>query len=482
MTQTPTDRPLEGRRVLVTGATGYIGGLLVPRLLVAGAQVRVLVRDQAKLRRRAWREDVEVAQGDATSAEDLRAALTGVDVAYYLLHSMDGKGDFVERDAALAETFAAAATEVGISRVIYLSGLHPEGDLSAHLGSRVQVGEILLDSAVPAAVIQAGVVIGDGSASFDMLRHLAERLPAMVAPRWLRNRIQPIAVDDVLHYLVAAASLPAEVNREIDVGGADVLTYSEMLREYARIAGLAPRLIRTVPVLTPRLASGWVGVVTPVGSGVARPLVGSLVHEAVVRRDDADELLGAPDGGRLGYETAVRRALRTVDAGRWRRTLTGVGAAVAATAVAGSVLTDPTSRWYTSLRTPPWQPPGWVIPVVWNAIYAATTVAATATLAELGEEAEREGEPGERARAQRRDFRRALAVNLVGNAAWCGLFFRGHRLGASALGSLALGVSAADLARRSAPLGRLRVGAFAGYAAWCTFAAALSGELWRRNR
>lgn len=148
MTQTPTDRPLEGRRVLVTGATGYIGGLLVPRLLVAGAQVRVLVRDQAKLRRRAWREDVEVAQGDATSAEDLRAALTGVDVAYYLLHSMDGKGDFVERDAALAETFAAAATEVGISRVIYLSGLHPEGDLSAHLGSRVQVGEILLDSAV----------------------------------------------------------------------------------------------------------------------------------------------------------------------------------------------------------------------------------------------------------------------------------------------------------------------------------------------
>ncbi|MDX5398485.1 MAG: NAD(P)H-binding protein, partial [Actinomycetes bacterium] len=187
-------------RVLVTGVTGYIGGLLVPALLDRGRTVRVLGRSEAKLRREPWFDRVEATIGSATERETLDRALDGVDVAYYLLHSMDGKGDFVERDRRMAEGFAAAAHEAGVKRIVYLSGLHPEGELSPHLASRVEVGEIFLASGVPTAVLQAGVVLGNGSASFDMLRHLTERLPVMVAPKWLHNRIQPIAIEDVLHY------------------------------------------------------------------------------------------------------------------------------------------------------------------------------------------------------------------------------------------------------------------------------------------
>ncbi|UIJ33419.1 NAD(P)H-binding protein [Allobranchiibius sp. GilTou73] len=309
---------MTSRIALVTGATGYIGGLLVPQLLENGWQVRVLSRHPETLRTREWGDRVDVTEGNASDPADMARALDGVEVAYYLLHSMDGGGDFVRRDREMAQVVADAATAAGVRRMVYLSGLHPTGHLSPHLGSRVEVGEILLASGVPTAVLQAGVVLGDGSASFDMLRHLTERLPAVVAPRWLRNRIQPVAVDDVMHYLVGAADLAPEVNRTFDVGGPDVLTYAEMMREYARVTGLGSPLIATVPVLTPELASHWVGAVTPVSAGIARPLVGSLVHEAICHEDDILDVIGPPPGGRMSYADAIEAATAGFDPAGWR--------------------------------------------------------------------------------------------------------------------------------------------------------------------
>jgi uncharacterized protein YbjT (DUF2867 family)/tryptophan-rich sensory protein len=463
---------------LVTGATGYIGGQLVPLLLQRGHRVRVLARSPGRVADRPWAEQVEVVGGDLSDERDLDTALAGADVAYYLVHSMDGTGDFVARDRALAEGFAAAARRAGTRRIVYLSGLHPvdsaeDPELSAHLGSRVEVGQILLDSGVPTAVLQAGVVLGAGSASFDMLRHLTERLPVMVAPRWLDNRIQPIAVDDVLHYLAGAADLPREVTRTFDVAGPDVLTYREMIQRYARLVGLGRRAILVLPVLTPGLASHWVGAVTPVSAGIARPLVGSLVHEAVAHEDDIVTLVGEPPGGRTGFDEAIRRAISAVDPTRWRRTALGVAAATAACAVGGSILSAPDNPWYRGLRKPPWQPPPVAFPVVWTSLYLAMGTAATATIAEL-EEVDRS--------ADARSFRRAYATNLVLNAAWSGLFFRARNLRLATAGAGVLALSSADLARRAGPRGGARKVALGSYAAWSMFATALSAEIERRNR
>jgi uncharacterized protein YbjT (DUF2867 family) len=300
------------RTALVTGASGYIGGLLVPRLLQEGYAVRVLTRSGSL--DAPWAGQVDVHQGDATEEEDLRSALRDVDVAYYLIHSMDGSGDFVRRDRELAEGFGRAAREEGVGRIVYLSGLHPPAEkLSTHLSSRVEVGDILMRSGVPTAVLQAATVIGRGSASFEMLRYLTSRLPAMVAPKWLRNRIQPVGIDDVLHWLTAAAGLPPEVNRTFDIGGPDVLTYEEMMQGFAAETGQRRRFIVTLPVMTPWLASHWVGLVTPVDAAVAKPLVGSLVHEVVCRENDLEELVGPPEGGVTPYRESVRRAMEGVE-------------------------------------------------------------------------------------------------------------------------------------------------------------------------
>lgn len=299
--------------VLVTGATGYIGGRLVPELLAAGYRVRVLVRHAERIASRDWAGDVDVVAGDATSRPDLRRALDGVDVAYYLIHALGAGPGFAERDRRTARGFAVVARESGVGRVVYLGGLHPDGErLSPHLESRREVEEILLDGGAPTIVLRAAVILGSGSASFEMMRYLTERLPAMVAPRWIDNRIQPIAVRDVLRYLVGAASVPAAVSRGFDIGGPEVLTYREMMQRYARAAGLHRRLIRSVPVLTPRLASLWVGLVTPVPPAIARPLVGSLVHEVVAQENDITQYVPDPPDGLLGFDTAVSLALTRV--------------------------------------------------------------------------------------------------------------------------------------------------------------------------
>lgn len=302
---------LDGRRVLVTGVTGYVGNQLVEPLLNAGAEARVLTRDADRVSDRTWKDRVTIMSGDATNNDDLRHALAGIDIAYYLLHSMDGRGDLRTRDRAMAEQFAHMSEEQGVDRIVYLGGLHPEGKLSEHLASRVEVGEVFLASSVDAIVLQAGVILGAGSASFQMLRYLTLRLPVMAAPRWLNNRIQPIAIADVLHYLLAAGATrhPNALNRTFDIGGLEVVTYSQLIQRYAQVAGIDDRIIITVPMLTPALSSHWIGAITPVSAGITRPLVGSLIHEVIVKDPDARTLL-APDISPTSLNAALAKAER----------------------------------------------------------------------------------------------------------------------------------------------------------------------------
>lgn len=305
-------------RALVTGATGYLGGRLVPELLAAGYAVRALARTPEKLRDHPWAGEAEIVRGDVTDAGSMRRALAGVDVAYYLVHALGTGPRFEETDRRAARIFAAEARAAGVRRIVYLGGLTPRGipdrDLSPHLRSRAEVADILLASGVPTAVLRAAVIIGSGSASFEMLRYLTERLPLMITPSWVRTRIQPIAVRDVLRYLVGCARLPAGVSRTFDIGGPDVLTYRDMMQRYARLAGLPERLILPVPVLTPGLSSLWIGLVTPVPPGIARPLAESLRHEVVCHEHDIARYVPDPDppGHPLPFDDAVDLALRRV--------------------------------------------------------------------------------------------------------------------------------------------------------------------------
>ncbi|MGH3787157.1 MAG: SDR family oxidoreductase [Pseudonocardiaceae bacterium] len=296
-------------RCVVFGATGYIGGRLVPALLAAGHQVRAVARTPDKLTEVPWRDRVEIVKGDVTDLSSIRHAVAGKDVVYYLVHSLNRR-DFVDVDRRAAHALADAARAAGVARIVYLGGITPDAEhLSDHLASRAEVGEILLDSGVPTIVLRAAVILGSGSASFEMLRYLTERLPAMVTPRWVHNRVQPIAVRDVLHYLTHAAALPLSVNRAFDIGGPDVLSYLEMMRRYAVAAGLPRRLVLPVPVLTPWLSAQWVNLVTPVPRSIAIPLIESLVHEVVCHNQDVAGYIADPDGGLTHYEHAVELAL-----------------------------------------------------------------------------------------------------------------------------------------------------------------------------
>ncbi|GEJ57025.1 DUF2867 domain-containing protein [Anaeromyxobacter diazotrophicus] len=300
-------------RVLVTGATGYIGGSLVPRLLEAGHQVRVLARDPARVAGRRWAPQVEIARGDVLAPETLRPALAGCDAAYYLVHSMGPHARFDERDRAAAGHFAEAAEAARLGRIVYLGALGDErGPLSEHLASRHATGHRLREGAVPVAELRAAIVVGAGSISFEMVRCLTERLPVMICPRWVFQRVQPIAVRDVLAYLVAALTSPAAAGRVIEIGGADALTYRELMLGYAALRGLR-RVLVPVPVLSPGLSSHWVHWMTPVPRGLARPLIEGLRSEVVVRDDLARRLF--PEIVPLGYREALAEALSGLDRG-----------------------------------------------------------------------------------------------------------------------------------------------------------------------
>ncbi|MGY5036546.1 SDR family oxidoreductase [Streptomyces sp. 900116325] len=313
---THTGTAFTGERCLVTGPGGYIGGRLVPELLDAGYTVRCLARTPAHLRDHLWADRVDVVRGDVTDADSMRAALRDVQVAYYLVHSMSSGRDFEETDRRAARIFAAEARAARVRRIVYLGGLTPadipDEQLSRHLRSRAEVGRILLESGVPTTVLRAAVVIGSGSASFEMLRYLTERLPVMVTPSWVSTRVQPIAVRDVLRYLVGSARMPRDVNRTFDIGGPDILTYRQMMERYATIASLPRRLILPVPMLTPRLSSHWIGLVTPVPSALARPLAESLRYEVVCTEHDIAHYVPDPPGCPAPFGPALALALKRV--------------------------------------------------------------------------------------------------------------------------------------------------------------------------
>ena len=295
MSTTPAGSSGQRRPVCLTGATGYIGGRLAARLLERGHRLRCLVRDASKLKARPWSAspDVEVVECDLDDPEALAQALTGVGCAFYLVHSMMAAGAaYADTDRRLARRFAQVAGSCGIERIMYLGGLGETGDgLSRHLASRREVEAALASGPVPVTVFRAAMIIGSGSASFEILRYLVERLPVMVTPRWVRTESQPIAVRNVLEYLVRALDTPETIGRTLDIGGPEILTYLRIMEHMAEARGLPRRFIVPVPVLTPKLSSLWIHFVTPINHRIARPLAEGLRNRVVCRDDEAVRLM-----------------------------------------------------------------------------------------------------------------------------------------------------------------------------------------------
>ena len=318
----PIEKMMEESQVLVCGATGYVGGRLVRRLLEKGHAVTCLVRSPAKLSKFSWIDHprLTIVEGELEDSEATGRAFSGVEAAYYLVHSMkSAKGEYASRDRELAINFREAAEKSDCRQIIYLGGLGELGpDLSEHLDSRHEVGEILQAGNVPTTVFRAAMIIGSGSASFETLRYLVERLPVMVTPKWVDTETQPIAIRDVLRYLVECLEIDETLGRTLDIGGPVVMTYQEIMQVMAEKLKLRRRLIFPVPVLTPRLSSLWIGLVTPVSTSIARPLAEGLKNRTVCRNDEVTRLI---PGKCLDVVTAIDAALGKINSGeietRW---------------------------------------------------------------------------------------------------------------------------------------------------------------------
>lgn len=333
--------PVEIRKYLITGASGYVGGRLVKALVDEDCDVRILVRDRNKVKGQPWASAVEICEGSAENRSDLDTALAGVHTAYYLLHSINLGPNFHEIEAEMARNFALAAEAAGVAQIVYLGGIANDVNISKHLASRARTGTELASTSVPVMELRAGIIIGSGSASFEMLRHLTHRLPIMTTPKWVMNKTHPIAIRDVLYYLKGAAVLSEPVGRVFDIGGPEVLTYADMMQKFAKLSGLKKRWIIKVPVLTPGLSSLWIGLVTPVPTALARPLVGSLISEVVADpAKSINDVIAPPPDGLSDVATAITLALSKItDHGvetRW------------------SDATTPTAPWQKAQGDPEW--------------------------------------------------------------------------------------------------------------------------------
>jgi uncharacterized protein YbjT (DUF2867 family) len=301
------------KKLLVTGASGYVGGRLIAELLHQEVSIRVMVRDARKISAQPWFDRVEVVEASAENPTELDKALAGIDTAYYLIHSINTGSNFDETEARIAKNFADASERAEVKQIIYLGGIANDKHISKHLKSRAQTGLSLASTSVPVMEIRAGIIIGSGSASFEMLRHLTHRLPIMTTPKWVLNRTQPIAVRDVLWYLVNAAHVEPPVSGIFDIGGPEVLTYEEMMQTFAKISGLRKRVIVKIPVLTPALSSLWIGLVTPVPTSIAKPLVNSLISEVVADpHRSIDSIIPKPAEGLIPLATAIELALTKI--------------------------------------------------------------------------------------------------------------------------------------------------------------------------
>jgi uncharacterized protein YbjT (DUF2867 family) len=301
------------RLILVTGASGYVGGRLVTSLLADKAKVRVFVRDANKAQSHTWANEVEIAVGNALDYQSTVEALTGVHTAFYLLHSINLGPNFDQIESEMAHNFAKAAEECGVKQIVYLGGINNDAKTSKHLQSRANTGKELATTSVAVMELRAGIIIGSGSASFEMLRHLTHRLPVMTTPKWVSNKTHPIAIRDILWFLRNAAKLEKPVTGILDIGGPEILSYAEMMQKFAKISGLRRRWIIEVPVLTPKLSSLWIGFVTPVPTSLARPLVGSLISEVVADpAKSISHLIPNPPEGLIDVEAAIHLALTKV--------------------------------------------------------------------------------------------------------------------------------------------------------------------------
>lgn len=285
-------------RVLVLGGTGFIGKRLVRELSSRDIKLRLLARDPSKASAMVSEgKDIEITQGDLMKKKDLKEALRGIHSAYYLVHSMGGKSitkntEFAEKDKKSADNFVSVAGDAGLKRIIYLGGLGEKGkDLSEHLNSRAEVAEILSSGSPSATILRAAIIIGAGGASYEMLRYLVERLPVMICPKWINTRIQPIAVKNVIEYLVGCLTNNATAGKTFDIGGPEILTYKKMMEQYTEARGIARRVIIDVPILTPTLSAYWVDFVTPIPSGIAHPLIEGMKNEVICKDNSIDRFV-----------------------------------------------------------------------------------------------------------------------------------------------------------------------------------------------